>query len=259
MPSKDLRNITDDWPHMPGQINVRKIRGEDRRVKIQMRLDLGLLQMEESGRPDGVRPHDRESLLEHHRQRIAEHRDRDGTDLGYALTPEECREIREEALQYYQRYLANFALEDYAAVARDTRRNLDVLNLCTKYAEEDDDRYGLEQYRPYILMMHARSQALLAMQTDAFRTALAHVERALTQIKAFFKKFGAARAYRSSAEVQALRALRKEIRRHLPVDPVRRLEKKLAKAVADERYEDAARLRDELDTLRGQNNDPNVA
>jgi hypothetical protein len=53
MPSKDLRLITTDWPYEPGQINVRKIRGVDNRIKIQMRLDLGLLQMEMTGRPDG--------------------------------------------------------------------------------------------------------------------------------------------------------------------------------------------------------------
>ena len=51
--SKDLGPILGDWPHEPGQITVRKIRGTDGRVKIQLRVDLGLLQMEADGRPDG--------------------------------------------------------------------------------------------------------------------------------------------------------------------------------------------------------------
>ena len=36
---------------------ARKIVGEDGKEKLQVRLDLGLLQMELNGRPDGERPH----------------------------------------------------------------------------------------------------------------------------------------------------------------------------------------------------------
>lgn len=249
MPSKDLRLITDDWAYEPGQINVRKIRGADNRIKIQMRVDLGVLQMEVDGRPDGRKPHNQESLLDYHSRRLDSHKRRNGTELGYTLDADECREIREEAFQYYQRYLANFVLEDYEAVSRDTKRNLDVLDLCVKYAEEDEDRYALEQYRPYIVMMHYRSKGLAAVKNRAFRTALAHVECGLKILKNYFKEIGQARAYRSSDEVQVLKMLRREIRRHLPVDPVLMARKMLKRAVAEERYEDAARLRDELDKL----------
>jgi hypothetical protein len=253
MPSKDLRLITDDWAYEPGQINVRKIRGADNRIKIQMRVDLGVLQMEVDGRPDGRRPHNQESLLEYHSARIDAHKRRNGTELGYVLDPDECREIREEAFQYYQRYLANFVLEDYEAVSRDTKRNLDVLDLCIKYAEDDDDRYSLEQYRPYVLMMHYRSKGLSAMKKRAYRTALAHVECGLKILKNYFVEMGQAKAYKGSDEVQVLKMLRREIRKYLPVDPVTKTRKMLERAVAEERYEDAARLRDQLDAMvKGQ-------
>ncbi|HOB74688.1 MAG TPA: UvrB/UvrC motif-containing protein [Phycisphaerae bacterium] len=249
MPGKDLRLITDDWAYEPGQINVRKIRGADNRIKIQMRVDLGVLQMEVDGRPDGRRPYNQDSLLDYHNHRIELHKRRNGTELGYTLNAEECREVREEAFQYYQRYLANFVLEDYEAVSRDTKRNLDVLDLCMKYAEEDEDRYSLEQYRPYILMMHYRSKALSAMKKRAYRTALAHVECGLKILKTYFADMGQPKAFRISDEVQVLKMLRREIRKHLPVDPVIKARKMLQRAVAEERYEDAARLRDELDHL----------
>lgn len=249
MPSKDLRVITDDWAYEPGQINVRKIRGADNRIKIQMRVDLGVLQMEIDGRPDGRRPHNHDSLLVYHSQRVAAHKRRNGTELGFTLNSEECRDIREEAFQYYQRYLANFVLEDYEAVTRDTKRNLDVLDLCVRYAEREEDRYSLEQYRPYILMMHYRSRALAAMKKRAFRTALAHAECGLRILKTYFTEMGQAKAYRRSDEVQVLKSLRREIRKHLPIDPVAKARKMLQRAVAEERYEEAARLRDELETL----------
>src|ERR1700689_565485 len=67
------KNITPaprDWQFEAGEINVRKIIGLDGAPKLQMRLDLGLLQMELSGRPDGHRPHGCESLLEFFEQQL---------------------------------------------------------------------------------------------------------------------------------------------------------------------------------------------
>ena len=43
------------WDYEPGTLNVRKVNGMDGEPKLQMRLDLGLLQMEMNGRPDGRR------------------------------------------------------------------------------------------------------------------------------------------------------------------------------------------------------------
>ena len=54
MASHDLRRILAGWDYEPHQITVRKIAGDDGAIKIQMRLPLGVLQMEVSGRPDGV-------------------------------------------------------------------------------------------------------------------------------------------------------------------------------------------------------------
>jgi len=53
--SKDLLPLLKGWDYEPGTINVRKINGMDGQPKLQMRLDLGLLQMELDGRPDGVK------------------------------------------------------------------------------------------------------------------------------------------------------------------------------------------------------------
>lgn len=250
MSSKDLVTITDGWPYEPGQVSVRKIRGRDGRIKIQMRVNLGILQMEAEGRPDGERPFSHESLLEHHRDRLENHRRINGTDLGFTLDPEECRAVREEAIQYYHRYLANFVLEDYEAVARDTQRNLDVLDLCVSFAAEEEDQYSLEQYRPYILMMNVRSKALLAIEKERYRTALAHVDSGLRRIRDFFRHYGEPRAFKLSGEVQVLKTLRKEILSHIPEDPIRRTARLLKRALREERYEDAARLRDELESLR---------
>ena len=61
--SKDITAILAGWEHDPDELQVRIIQGTDGRDKIQMRVDLGLIQMELDGRPDGRRIGDAESLL----------------------------------------------------------------------------------------------------------------------------------------------------------------------------------------------------
>ena len=44
--SKDIGPILDGWEHDPEEMQVRIIPGVDGREKLQMRIDLGILQME---------------------------------------------------------------------------------------------------------------------------------------------------------------------------------------------------------------------
>src|SRR6478672_1199962 len=138
--SKDITPLLKGWDFEPGTINVRKIYGLDGEPKLQMRLELGLLQMEMTGRPDGTRPHGCESLLEYFQTQLEEHTKRNGTELGFHLTAEQCQSLREEAEMYYRRYLSLFVLEDFPGVVRDTDRNLRLIDFCGKFAVEEQDR-----------------------------------------------------------------------------------------------------------------------
>jgi len=250
MNSKDITPVLKGWDYEPGTINVRKITGTDGRPKLQMRLDLGLLQMEMSGRPDGTTPHGCESLLDYYEARLDEHRRINGTDLGFHLTPEQCQSLREEAVMYYHRYISLFVLEEYSGVVRDTARNLRLLDLCSQFAEEEHDRLVLEQYRPYLIMMNVRARASIAYKNKQYAKALEAIQEGLDQIRAFFRRFGQEQLFARSNEVRVLRRFARDIRRKLPVDPVVRLRSQLDKAIKAERYEDAARIRDELAALR---------
>jgi hypothetical protein len=246
LPSKDIGSILRGWEYEPGTINVRKIRGNDGRPKLQMRLDLGLLQMELSGRPDGRRPHGHDSLLDYYESRLKEHKHRNGTDLGFHLTADQCQSLRDEAVMYYHRYLGLFVLEDFNGVVRDTERNLRLLDLCGRFAEEEGDRMVLEQYRPYITMMNTRAKASILAEKKQFREALVAIQQGIEHIREFYVRFGHEEAFGRSSEGKILRRLARDIRKKLPVDPIRRLQMKLEKAVRAERYEEAAKLRDEI-------------
>jgi hypothetical protein len=252
----DIRPIMRDWDFQPGKISVRKIVGDDGQPKIQMRLDLGLIQMEPEGRPDGTRPQGFESLLDLYMDRLEVYRREHQTDLGFELTPDDCREIREEALQYYHRYLASFILEDFDRVIRDTQRNLATFDLCHKYATKHMDRMVLEQYRPYVLMMNTRAKAHLATKQRDYQAALDILKSGLRAIKKIYIDMDQPEEFHDSVEASILRQLGRRIRRRLPGNPLKGLERKLQRAIEQERFEDAAKLRDRIEEVKRQLPEP---
>jgi hypothetical protein len=244
--SRDIVPMLKGWDYEPGTINVRKINGLDGKPKLQMRLDLGLLQMELSGRPDGAKPHGHDSLLEFYETQLREHKRTNGTELGFHLTSNECESLRQEAVMYYHRYLSLFVLEEFPGVVRDTARNLRVLDLCGKYAINQEDQLVLEQYRPYIVMMNVRAKASMLFNEKRWKQALEVVNDGLDSIKEFFGRFGQEEAFTRSNEVKILKKFARDIRKKLPIDPIQKLKAQLDKALQREAYEDAARLRDEI-------------
>ncbi len=124
-----------------------------------------------------------------------------------------------------------------------------MLDLCGSYAVNEQDRLILEQYRPYIIMMNSRAAGSILFKDKRFAEALAAVETGLRSIKAFFARFGQEEAYGESSEVKVLKKFAREIRRKIPVDPLRKLQSQLGRAIRDERYEDAAKLRDAITEL----------
>lgn len=264
--SYDLTNLLRDWPYEPGQLAVRVIEGDDGRSKIQIRLDLGLLQLEMDGRPDGLRPHGYESLLEYYEDQLDQAEQTDQPDqtaaendpdsdseaeaenetVGLTLDENDCRALREEAVQYYHRYVALFVLDEYEGVLRDTSRNLRVLDLCAAHAQRDEDRDVLEQFRPYILMMRARALAGLALRDNETKAAVMALEDGVEQIREYFESTGQPEAFEQCNEVELLRGLKESLAPKLPVSQSSELRDRLRQAIEQENYELAAILRDEL-------------
>ena len=247
--NEDIRHILDHWPYESGRISVRRVIGNNGTVRIQMRLNLGLLQMEAAGRPDGQRPHGKESLLDYYEAKLADHVLRHGTDEGFTIGAQACHELRDEGVQYYHRYLSNFFLEEHAAVVRDTDRNLRQLDFMLKYARHEPDRQSVEGYRPYILMMNARAKTHLALDDDDLDRALAEVNSGLEKIREFFSDHDRTQLSSKSNEVQALLKLREELLSHKPQSRLDVLRQRLTLAVESEDYEQAAQLRDEITRL----------
>lgn len=250
----DLKTTLREWPYDPDQISVRKILGADGEIRIQMRVELGILQMEAEGRPDGVRPHGCPSLVDYHLRRLPkESENGNGNGQGeFELSTRECRALRDEASVYYRRYVALFVLEEFESVARDTAHTLCIFDLCRDYGAERDDRECLERYRPYVMMMNARAQAYQALQEGEPTSALAHVKRGILNIQAHYEERGDDEAMRKSEELRMLRNLVKELADQIPEDSLIATRRALRQALDMEHFEEAARLRDVLRKRYGQ-------
>lgn len=244
--SLDLNQILGDWPHEPGQIKVRKVSGVDGREKLQLRIDLGVIQMEMSGRPDGTRPKGCESLLAYHQAQAAE---QVTAGAKYELSADDCGELQQEGIQYYHRYLALYQLKEYDAVIRDTQRNLDLFSFVAEHVERDEMSMAFQQFRPYVLMMNTRAKAAQELDNDNYGAAIRFIEKGRDSILDFYKSNGNPEAAAESAELSFLDDLLEEVRSKRPLTRIEKLRQELDTAVASEAFERAAQLRDAIRDL----------
>ena len=246
--SKDITPILNGWDHDPDEFQVRIVVGLDGRDKLQRRLDLGLIQMELSGRPDGERPFGQESLLDHHEARALEATAPDD----YPLDSDACGALMLEGVQYYHRYLASYHLRRFDLVARDTTRNLRLFAFVVKHAVDRRDKVQFDQYRPYVTMMRARALSSAALDRDDHAAALRSLDEGIEGIRAFLRDYEQEEDQIQCRELSKLLRIRREVEQSRPVGPAERLEQQLELAVTLENYEEAARIRDQIARLKGK-------
>jgi len=261
--SQDITSILAGWDFDPEGITVRLVAGDDGNEKIQMRLELGVLQMELGGRPDGQEIEGCESWLEYYeqRQQLHDRQHPDGPTL--RLEPKDCERLLREGIQYYHRYISLWHLRRYELCARDTRRNLRLFAFVREHARRDRDKLQFDQWRPYVTMMHTRAVATPLVELNELDAALGAINAGIEAIERFLRDYGQEGRADDCQELTHLKRWKEELsqgrparslppgesRPALPASPLERLRKQLGQAVSEERYEDAARLRDEIRQL----------
>ncbi len=243
----DITGILRNWDYDPTNVRARWIKGRDGTMKVQLRLDLGLFQMEVEGRPDGVRPRGYASLLDYYR---AQTQTAPQSKKSLSLNSDACAELQQEAVQYYYRYLSFHALRHFDGVIRDTDHNLAILELASRHAENDDLSWQFLQFYPYVRMMNARAKAEKAMADKKHEEAAGILQKALDDIQAFFTEYG--EVEKDRPEVDLLIDMMSQIKDQRPVTSADKLQEQLDQAIATENYEKAAVLRDKLNSLRAK-------
>jgi hypothetical protein len=246
----DISRLLEDWAYEPGHVVVRRFRGKDGVEKIQLRVDLGLLQMNVDGRPDGKRPFGHPSLFEFHQARLYRHlAEHGGSDAQFKLDAEACAKLQIEALQYHHRYICLLELGDCAGVIRDAERNLAVFDFVGQHAESEEAAWSLRQFEPQLRMILTRARGAQALQGDDYPLAVQEVEAGIEKIRAFYAEYARPEAAEQSGELLSLEEWLEEIRSKRPLSRREKLERALHEAVRSENYEKAAKVRDELRNL----------
>jgi hypothetical protein len=249
----DISHLLDQWDYKAGQVVVRKLTGRDGRERIQLRVDLGLLQMYVDGRPDGKRPFGHECLFDHYQARFYKHlAAHDGSPDGFKLNAEDCAKLQLEALQYHHRYICLLQLGDYQSVVRDGEHNLAVFNFVGKHAESEELAWSLQQFQPQLQMILTRARAMQAMDADDYAGAIELVQQGVEGIREFFREHAKADLSEQSGELHSLESWLEEIRARRPLSAREKLEQALSDAVQREDYEKAARMRDALRNLKAE-------
>jgi tetratricopeptide (TPR) repeat protein len=237
--SKDLGPILDGWAYEPDDLQVRIVAGRDGREKLQMRLELGLLQMELEGRPDGLQPHGFESLLDYHESRV-------GLDESPPLETDDWAALMREGLQYYHRYISLFQLQRYDLVVRDTERNLRLFAFAVTHAPSGREKLEFDQYRPYVIMMHTRALGLHRLDRGEPKQAIECIDRGIDRIREFLREYDREDHEEECSELLYLLRWREHVLDQWQRTPLERLQEQLDQAIAAEDYEEAARVRDQI-------------
>jgi hypothetical protein len=239
--TKDIDAALEGWDVQPGIVQARLVVAGDQRQVIQMRVELGILQMETAHRPDGQRPHGFTSYFDYLRH---EARAAGRIDKPFVMDDEQCQEADREFLQFRQRRISWLALRNYAKAIEDADHTLTFMDFVKEHSPSEEYTQAHEQYRGFVTFQRTQGAAALALEQDNAEKAVDEVRKGLERLKVFFAAFGAEEQMEEDGMVQHLRKIEQSLREQHGIAAT--LQEQLDQAVANENYEEAARLRDAL-------------
>lgn len=250
---RDIDEALQGWPYdpEPGETVAREVKARDGRTVVQVRQELGILQMEVEGRPDGLRPHGFRTYLDYLRHRAA----------GRGLTPggraptwvmprDYFMEVDREFIQYYHRRMAWLALQRYDRMLADADHTLSLMDFVRRHSDDEEYVTSHERFRGLVLFHRTQAAAALALERRTPEEAIDAIREGAESLASHQRSWRddyGSEELPNETLVEQLLLLEREIRRNFDVGKT--LREQLDEAVADEDYERAARLRDQI---RGQ-------
>jgi hypothetical protein len=246
--SLDLDELMAEWPCAAGESAARMIIGRDGSEQLQLRIDLGVLQMELDGRPDGARHHGMSGALDYVRHELSLN--------GGSVAPEDWEEVLREWSQYnYRRVaLANFVDQRLGQGAGPTARPFIVralrdIEVCLEglalLTRERGDAGDLTQHHPALIFSRARLRTQLRVLDEQHDEAVEEVILGREELDNLLRDNGLDGTDRDQDPgIIYLRELERRIREQYGITLT--LREKLERAVDSEDFEAAAAIRDEL-------------
>ena len=238
----DIDRILKDWAYEPGEISARIVRGSDGREVLQMRVEMGLLQLEAAGRPDGQRPFGAQTYFQYLKRVAGRSKD------FFELNPQQCLEADREFMQFYHRRVCWLALREFRRATSDADHTLAFMDFVREHSPNEEWTLSHEQYRPFVLFHRVQAATLARLEEKGPADALRELQRGLDLFRDLFDELEEEEPFEEDELVQRLCELRDTLREQYDLKPS--LSEQLAEAVATEQYELAARLRNEIRAKR---------
>lgn len=234
-----LDDLFEQWPYEFGEVVARKLTGRDGRELLQLRIDMGVLQLETTGRPDGTRPGDEATYLDYLLRLRAEELE------DFELDDVRCIEIDREFVQFYHRRVAWLSLGEFDRAAADADHTLALMDFSSLHAPHPEWAEMHEQYRPFVLFHRTQAAALAALEMLDPKMAVAEIVDGTKQIADSYRLQGADDDDLNEDEfLVRLTEMKESLEQQYDIEPP--LSKQLAEAIAREQYELAAEIRDRM-------------
>jgi hypothetical protein len=237
----DVDDVIRSWPYESGEGEqpAREVRALDGRKVLQVRIELGVLQLEVTGRPDGARPHGFRTYLDYLRQ-IAS-----GQTPRWTMSEEQCAELDREFVQFYHRRVAWRSLGRHDRVIQDAEHNLALMDFVKLHGISEEYIASHEQCRPIVLFHRTEASFAMALERRRPEEAIDALRDGIDRLTAHQTDW-----WRENEELESpvprllgrLCKIEREIREKFLVKKT--LKEQLDEAVLREDYERAAVLRD---------------
>ncbi len=246
---RDMDDTIQGWPYdpEPGEVIAREVQARDGRTVVQIRIELGALQLEVNGRPDGARPHGFATYLDYLRYRAAARGHAAAADSPWRMGPEHCNEADREFVQFAHRRVAWLALMRYDRALRDADHTLALMDFVAEHGISEEYIHGHQRSRGLVLFHRSQAAAALALERRRPDEAIDIIREGIAQLARHQDEWFADRDPDESPDqtlIEQLQVLEQEIRENFAV--AKTLREQLDEAVACEDYERAARLRDQI-------------
>jgi predicted ATPase len=245
---RDIDEALHGWPYEPnpGEAVAREVRARDGRNVLQIRIELGILQLEVEGRPDGVRPHSFPTFLDYLRHRASTRSSAQGGGKSpWSMSAEHCAEADREISQFTHRRIAWLSLQRYDRALQDAEHSIALMDFVRKYATDAEYIAHHERFRGLVLLHQTQASAAMALERRKPEQAVDIVREGMERLVEHQQALAAeAEDAPNEAYIEQLRVLEREIRKNYSVEKT--LREQLDEAVAEEDYELAARLRDQI-------------
>ncbi|MCA9242221.1 MAG: UvrB/UvrC motif-containing protein [Planctomycetales bacterium] len=235
---KHLDSFLKDWPYEFGEVAARAIEGADGRALLQLRIDMGVLQMETTGRPDGSSPGGFATFYDYLLALAFE----EGEE--FQLDCDRCLEIDREFVQFYHRRLAWLSLREFRNAVADADHTLGLMDFSSAHAPDEEWADMHEQYRPLVLFHRTQAAALAELRENSPQRAVAALEEGLTRMREVFCRHDMLDLFEEDELVEKLLDMKEGLSEHYDLETS--LSEQLSEAIAEEHYELAAEIRDRL-------------